>query len=134
MTASTATQSTILSIVESPTHPDFTPLYKEMGFDHQWVTSCRKAIASMKKQPPGVLVAEFIYGYGNNYAGANISNLDVTLHSLQKYAKQTKAIVLVSKSEAPYINKLETLFDLHSVQIQPYTIEDMRAALETVSA
>ena len=75
----------------------------------------RKAIAALKKQQPDFIVAEFFYGYGNNYAGVNISNLDVLLYSLQKYSAQTKVIVLVDKSEFQYVEKLNEIISLHDV-------------------
>lgn len=44
------------------------------------------------------LVAKFFYGYGNNYTVVNISNLDLLLFSLQKYAPKARVIVLVDKA------------------------------------
>jgi hypothetical protein len=48
-------------------------------------------------------VAEFFYGFGNNYAGANVSNLDVFLAALQKQAPEARVIVLVAKDQAHYV-------------------------------
>lgn len=120
----------IYSIIESPSHPAFTGLYESLGFKEQRFTAMRKAISSLKKNQPDVVVAEFFYGFGNNYAGVNVSNLDVFLHSLQKYAPNTKVIVLVSKDERQYVEKLAALFELHSVLIQPVSTTDMLEALE----
>ena len=55
----------------------------------------RKAIQGLSEQRPDYVVAEFFYGYGNNYAGANLGNLDVFLASLQKYAPRAQVIVMV---------------------------------------
>jgi hypothetical protein len=90
----------------------------------------RAAIKELKKRTPDVVVAEFFYGYGNNYAGINISNLDVFLHSLQKYSADTRLIVLVEKAERQYVERLKTLFPIDSVMQQPVTAEQMTAALE----
>lgn len=79
----------------------------------------RKALVQLKKQSPDFVVAEFFYGYGNNYAGVNISNLDVFLYSLQKYAPAAKVIVMVEKSERQYVDKLADLFSLHAVLQHP---------------
>ena len=49
-----------------------------------------KAISQLRKRPPDFIVTEFFYGYGNNYAGVNLSNLDVMLSSLPKYAPLTR--------------------------------------------
>ncbi len=89
----------------------------------------RKAIATLKKQQPDFIVAEFFYGYGNNYAGVNISNLDVLLYSLQKYSANTKVIVLVEKSEFQYVDKLNNIIKLHDVFKLPINIEKMRKSL-----
>jgi len=73
----------LFSIVESPMHPDFSRLYRRLGIRELRLGSMRKAIGQLKKERPDFVVAEFFYGYGNNYAGVNVSNLDVFLYSLQ---------------------------------------------------
>ncbi len=89
----------------------------------------RKAIAALKKQQPDFIVAEFFYGYGNNYAGVNISNLDVLLYSLQKYSAQTKVIVLVDKDEFKHVDKLNEIIKLHDVFKFPVSKEQLRESL-----
>ena len=74
----------LLSVIESPTHPNFSALYQSLGIQENKVNSSRKAISHIKDSPPDIIVAEFFYGYGSNYAGVNISNLDVLLFSLQR--------------------------------------------------
>jgi hypothetical protein len=122
-------QRVVYSIVESPGHPDFSALYRELGWQELRLSSMRKAISQLRKQAPDVVVAEFFYGYGNNYAGINISNLDVFLHSLQKYAPQARVIVMVEKAERPYVDKLAELFRLEAVLLQPVSEARMRDAL-----
>ena len=89
----------------------------------------RKAIAALKKQQPDFIVAEFFYGYGNNYAGVNISNLDVLLYSLQKYSAQTKVIVLVDKSEFQYVDKLNDIINLHNIFKFPINKKQLQDSL-----
>lgn len=120
----------IYSIVESPGHPDFSRLYRKLGWEEVRLSSMRKAISQLRKQPPDVVVAEFFYGYGNNYAGINISNLDVFLHSLLKYASQARVIVMVEKAERQYVDRLAELFNLDAVLVQPVSEAQMRAVLE----
>jgi hypothetical protein len=79
----------------------------------------RKALATLKNDPFDFIVAEFFYGYGSNYAGVNISNLDVMLYSLQKYSPDTRVIVLVDKTEHQYVDKLNAIFPLHAVMQYP---------------
>lgn len=119
----------LISIMESPRHPDLSALYRKHGLDELRLTSMRKAIGEVKKRSPDYIVAEFFYGYGNNYAGVNISNLDVLLYSLQKYAPGAKVIVLVDKGERQYVDKLNDILPLHGVLQHPVTSREMEALL-----
>lgn len=120
---------TLFSIIESPMHQDFSALYRDLGFQQVRLSSMRKAMAELKKQQPDYVVAEFFYGYGNNYAGVNISNMDVFLHSLRRYAPEAKVIVLVDKSERQYVDTLAEMFTLHGILLQPVQTEDMAKLL-----
>ena len=100
-------------------HPDFSVLYQRLGIEESRFSSMRKAISALRTQTPDLVVAEFMYGYGNNYAGVNVCNLDVFLYSLQKYSGNTGIIVLVDKSEYQYVEKLAALFPLHAVLQYP---------------
>ena len=119
----------LLSIVETRGHPDFCALYDRLGFDHQWVTSMRKALSFVKKTAPDYVVAEFFYGYGNNYAGVNISNLDVFLYSLEKYAPEAKVIALVSKAERKHAERLNEIIPYHGIAQYPVRESDMQKLL-----
>lgn len=119
----------IYSVIESPTHPDLSAVYERLGFEHVRLTSTRKAIAELKNRTPDFVVAEFFYGYGNNYAGVNISNLDVLLFSLQKYAPQARVIVLVDKGERQYVDKLNDILPLHAVYTLPVDTAELETAL-----
>jgi len=120
----------IFSLAESPTHPNFADLYASLGFQEQRFNAMRKAISALKKTKPDYVVGEFFYGYGNNYAGANLSNLDVFLHSLQKYAPGARVIVIASKNELQYVEKLKALFSIHAVLTQPADAEYMAEILQ----
>jgi hypothetical protein len=109
-------------------HPDFSAVYKSAHIQEVKLRSMRRAISELKKQQPDYVVAEFFYGYGNNYAGVNISNLDVFLFSLQRYAPQARVIVMVDKSERHYVDKLNDIFPLHAVLQHPVS----KAQLETL--
>jgi hypothetical protein len=121
--------ATLLSIVESPTHPDFSGLYRRLGLAETRVGSIRKAIGQLKSQAPDFVVAEFFYGYGNNYAGVNISNLDVFLYSLQKFAPDARVIVMVEKTEHHHVDKLNGIIPLHGVLQHPVREPAMEALL-----
>ena len=122
-------QKVVFSIIESPLHPNFVNLYHTLSIENVQFNSMRKAISHLKKQQPDFVVADFLYGYGNNYAGVNVSNLDVFLHSLQKYAPGAKVIVMLEKEEQKHITKLTDLFTLHAVLQYPISEKEMREQL-----
>ena len=119
----------LFSIIESSGHPNFTELYHSLGIEEIKINSMRKAISTLKKQQPDFIVAEFFYGYGNNYAGVNISNLDVLLYSLQKYSADTKVIVLVDKNEFKYVDKLNEIIRLHDILKFPVNSKQLQESL-----
>jgi hypothetical protein len=116
---------TLFSIVESPAHPDFSRLYKRLEIREVRLASMRKAISALKDDTPDYVVAEFFYGYGNNYAGVNVSNLDVFLYSLQKYAPDARVVVLVDRRERQFVDKLSALFPLNAVLQHPVREQDI---------
>ncbi|MGB1111132.1 MAG: hypothetical protein ACPG4N_12300, partial [Gammaproteobacteria bacterium] len=91
--------------------------------------SMRRAIAEVKRSPPDWIVAEFFYGYGNNYAGVNISNLDVLLYTLQRYAPESRVVVLVDIGEREYVTKLNEILGLRAVLVQPVGERALEAVL-----
>jgi hypothetical protein len=119
----------VYSIIESPGHPNLSALYRRLGMDELRLPSQRKAVRSLKAQPPDWVVAEFFYGFGNNYAGANLSNLDVFLGSLQRYAPQARVLVLVAKDQRGYVDLLAERFPIHAVLVQPVRESDVESVL-----
>lgn len=121
---------TLFSVIESPTHPHLTPLYSQLGIDELCFKSMRKIISAIKIRQPDYIAAEFFYGYGNNYAGINLSNLDVMLYSLQRYSRDTKVIVFVDKDERQYVDKLNDIVELHAVILKPVNQANVIVALK----
>lgn len=109
----------VFSVIEAPTHPKLSALYTRLGLEEEQFSSMRKLLARLKKVQPDYVMAEFFYGYGNNYAGVNISNLDVMLMSLKKFAPAAKVVVFVNKAERPYVDKLNEILPLHAVLTLP---------------
>lgn len=119
----------LFSIVESPGHPNLSALYRRLGIREERLASQRKAVQALKDQRPDFVVAEFFYGFGNNYAGANVSNLDTFLASVQRYAPAARVIVLVDKAQRTYVDRLAERFPLHAVLIQPVRATDIEPLL-----
>jgi hypothetical protein len=121
---------TLYSLIESPFPPDFSALYRRLDIAAERFDSARNLHRALQKQPPDFFVGEFVYGWGNNYAGANVSNLDVTIRTLQRFAPQAKVIVFIHPREEPHIGKLLELFPVHAVLSYPVTEQAMQAALQ----
>ena len=117
---------TLFSLIESPMHPNFTALYQQLGITEQRFTAARKLHKALQTQQPDFLVGEFIYGFGNNYAGANVCNLDVTLRALQRFSPRTKVLVFVHPSEVQYVDKLLELFPIHILLKYPVSDQTMQ--------
>ncbi len=109
----------LYSVIESRTHPYLTPLYNSLNIDELCFKQMRKLISKIKKKQPDYIAVEFFYGFGNNYAGVNISNLDVMLYSLQRYSVTTKVIVFVAKDQRQYVDKLNDIMPLYAVFTLP---------------
>ncbi len=121
----------LYSVIESRIHPSFSTLYQHLGMVEEQFFSTRKAMARIKKQPPDYVVADFHYGYSNNYAGVNISNLDVMLMAMQRYAPfpQTKVIVVAAKHEIQHVGELGDIYPIHAVLQYPVTALQMEASI-----
>lgn len=123
------TNKILYSIIESPTHPNFAHLYARLNIDETRLLSMREAIKALKTQSPDFVIAEFFFGYGSNYAGANLSNLDVFLSSLQKYAPEANVIVIADKPDSEHVARLGELFNIGSVLFRPVREQQLIAAL-----
>lgn len=113
----------LFSIVESPLHPKLSGLFSRLGFEEVELTSTRKAVSALKKQKPDVVVADFVYGFSNNYSGVHISNLDVFLMSMQKFAPGTPVIILCAKDEMEHAEKMRNICPIQA--ILPFSVEEL---------
>jgi len=122
---------TLYALVASPFSAHFPNLYGELGIQAERFDSARNLHRALKQQAPDFFVGEFIYAWGNDYAGNTISNLDVTLRSLQAVAPRVKIIIVMQPSEAIHIGKLLELFPVHAVLTHPIAEAQMRVALQS---
>ncbi len=124
---------TLFSLIESRFPADYLSLFQELGITLERFDSARNLHRALQKKAPDFFMGEFIYGWGNDYAGATVSNLDVTLRTLQCVAPQAKIIVVMQAREEAHIGKLLALFSVHAVLKFPIAKEEMRAALLDLS-
>jgi len=124
----------IFSLIESPEHPRFSDLYKDMGYDEMQFSSSRKLISALKKYKPDVIVAQFLYAYASNYASNHISNLDTLLITLQKYGDyKPKFIFLTYKEEHKHLSQLISHYEgfskINHSLVLPVAKEQMKELL-----
>ncbi len=119
----------LFSIVESASHPNFGALYQRLGLEEIRLDSQRKAISELKRRPPDFIVADFIYAFATYYQATNISNLDVLLNSLVKYAPHARVIVLAGKEDRERVDKLNAILPLHAIFTYPVTEAQMETTL-----
>jgi hypothetical protein len=124
--------SLLYTLINSPLDCRYPDLYRELDIEEERFDSARNLHRALKQRRPDYFIGEFIYGWGNNYAGANISNLDVTLRALQPVAPHAKLIIVMQPSEAAHIGKLLELFKVHTVLTYPIGERAMREALQDV--
>lgn len=124
-------QPLLYSIVEAPQHPHCSALYQRLGFSELRFDSQRKALAALKKEPLAYVVADFIYAFSTYYQATNISNLDVLLHSLVKYAPDARVIALAAKDDLPHVARLNAIHPLHAVLTYPVSEAQLQAVLTT---
>ena len=122
----------LYSLLESKTYLLYTEVYQSLDIHETRFTTARNLNKAISSTPPDFLLAEFIYGFGNNYAGVNISNLDVSLYALQRHAPHARVIIVADKSELPYISKLEDLFHIDAVLNLPLAPGQLKLAIESL--
>ena len=113
----------------SPLALQFPDLFQELDIVATHFDSARNLHRSLKTQKPDIFIGEFFYAWGNDYAGNTLSNLDVTLRTLQVAAPRARIIVVMQATEAPHIDKLLAVFPVHAALILPCTAEALRTAL-----
>jgi hypothetical protein len=123
--------SLLYILVNSPLACQFPDLYRELGIEAVRFASARNLHRALKERRPDYFVGEFVYGWSNNYAGANVSNLDVTLRTLEAVAPMAKIIIVMQPSERAHVDKLLELFSVHAVLTYPIDEKQMRMAMQS---
>jgi DNA-binding NtrC family response regulator len=123
--AAKAGQPKLLSVIELGGYPDFSPLYRRLGFDVISADTSRKAITAVKKQSPAVVVAEF--NYQSDFRDRT-SSLESLLASLERFA-DTRAIVFYEQESFEKLERLLAQFDVFKVMAFPIDEAELEAAL-----
>ena len=115
----------LLSIVEQGGYPLYDKIYQQAGFQVTMVESMRKAVASIKKKKPDVIVAEF--NFQSDFRDRT-SSLETLLASIQKYP-DTRVIVFFDTENTDKLNRLLSVRKVHATLPYPIDEEKLAAAL-----
>ncbi len=118
----------LLAIVELGGYPNFTALYRRLGFDVQFVNSQRKAQAVLKKQLPRVIVTE--YNFQSDFRDRS-SNLETLMARLQGHP-EVQLLVFYQREHQVKFDLLRERFPIAEALLFPVDEEAMEAALERV--
>ena len=120
---------TLHTLSASPLALQFLDLFQELDMVATHFASARNLHRALKTQKPDIFIGEFVYAWGNDYAGNTISNLDVTLRTMQAVAPKTRIIVVMQAAEAAHLDKLLAVFPIHATLILPCSADALRTVL-----
>lgn len=119
----------LLAIIELGGYPDFAPLYRELGFAIEICTSMRKALASIKRQPPDVIVCEF--NFQSDFRDRT-SSLESMIALVQRDSG-IRTLVIMEPGHRKQFGRIKGRYDFHAALELPVTEAQMRQALGTES-
>ena len=115
----------LLSIVELGGYPNFSPLYRSLGYTPVVENRMRKAIAFLKRQQPEIIVAEF--NFQSDFRDRT-SSLESLLAVVQRLP-DTRVVVLYDREYQPQFEKLRSRLPVHAALAFPVSEEDLRDCL-----
>jgi len=120
----------LLAIVELGGYPNFTSLYRRLGFEAIFVNSQRKAQAYLKKQLPQVIVTEF--NFQSDFRDRT-SNLETLMARLQRYPG-VQVIVLYPSEFSAKFEQLRQRFPIAAALTFPVSEEDMERVISELKS
>jgi DNA-binding NtrC family response regulator len=118
----------LVSIAELGGYPDFSPLYRKMGYEPVMVRNMRKALAQIKKTQPRVIVAEF--NYQSDFRDRT-SSLE-TLMAVVQRLPDTRVIVFYEREQAEPYQRVTSRFPIHASLTFPVDEQALETALAEI--
>jgi hypothetical protein len=115
----------LIAIIELGGYPNFSPLYRRLGFDAEFVSSQRKAQAALKRRLPAVIVAE--YNFQSDFRDRT-SNLETLMARLQRHP-EVRVIALYQPEHRHKLEQMLTRFPLFATVPLPVTEAEMEVVL-----
>ena len=115
----------LLAIVELGGYPDFRLVYERAGYSPRIVTSVRKAIAELRREPPDIIVCEF--NFQSDFRDRT-STLESLLAVVSRQAG-ARVIVFYDREHAHHLEKLRARFPLHAAIAYPIDVVELERVL-----
>ena len=106
---------TLLSVFELLGYPNLRPLYERLGYRVQTEFAVRRAIGSLRKEKPTVIVADF---YFQPDFRDRVSNLESLLASVQSH-REVKVLVLYEPAHQHALDRLLQRFRIDAALTLP---------------
>jgi len=119
----------LLSVIEIGGYPNFTPLYKRAGFEVLVETRMRKAMSTIKKAKPRVIVAEF--NFQSDFRDRT-SSLE-SMMSVVERLPDTRVIVFYEREYAHQFERLLAVHSFYRTFTFPVPEDELSAALTAVA-
>ena len=125
MNPATPAKATLLAIIEIGAYPNFTPLYQKAGYEVVQERAMRKALATVRKLKPAVIVAEF--NYQSDFRDRT-SSLE-SLFSVVQTLPGTRVIVFYDAEQTHQFERVRSRFPIHAALTYPIDPAKLEAAL-----
>ncbi len=116
----------LLAIVELGGYPDFRSIYERAGYSPRIVTSVRKAISELRREPADVVVCEF--NFQSDFRDRT-STLESLLAVVSRQAG-TRMIVFYDREHVHHLEKLKARFPLYATIAYPIDMIGLEQALK----
>lgn len=115
----------LLAIIELGGYPDFTPLYRRLGFSVEVCASMRKALAAIRRQPPDVIVCEF--NYQSDFRDRT-SSLESMIGAIQKHPG-IRTVAMMEPAHRTHFKRLASRYGFHAALDLPVSERQMEQVL-----
>jgi len=125
MTSSADAAPALVSVVELGGYPDFSPLYRRLGYAPQTATNGRKAQALIRSLQPAAVVAEFNFQTDFRDRTSWLESLLAVLQAMP----ETRVVVFYDPAQSAQLERLQARFAGFTALAYPIDEQALEAAL-----
>ncbi len=119
----------LLAVVEMGGYPNFKPLYERAGFEVLVETRMRKAMATIKKKKPALIIAEF--NFQSDFRDRT-SSLE-SMMSVVERLPETRVIVFYDKEYSHQFERLLAVHRFHKTFTFPIPEEELSRCVQELA-